>query len=126
MSMDLIVSVPASESISNSLLGDLQAPDQKAMAMNQMARDVLRDGSCVNLQTLECDQGAQFRSSNGSCNNMERPHQVGEVVIFKTDKMICIMVNKQLLLFSRVLATLRTGGYCPLHIQMRQWASGRV
>jgi hypothetical protein len=74
-----IISVPASESISNSLLGDLQAPDQKAMAMNQMARDVLRDGSCVDLPTLECDQGAQFRSSNGSCNNMKRPHQVGGV-----------------------------------------------
>ena len=73
------VSVPASESISNSLLGHLQAPDQTAMAMNQRARDVLRDRSCVELPTLECDEGAQFRSSNGSCNNLERPHQVGEV-----------------------------------------------
>ena len=84
--MDLIVSVPASESIYNSLIGDLQATDQKAMAMNQVARDVLRDGSCVDLPTVECDEGTQFRSSNGSSNNMERPHQVGEVWIFQMIK----------------------------------------
>ena len=80
------ISVPASESISNSLLGHLQAPDQAAIATNQMARDVLRDRSCADLPALQCDKGAQLRSSNGSCNNLERPHQVWEIVILKIIK----------------------------------------
>ena len=74
--MKIIIPATESESISSNILGRLQAPTQKAIEMDTLARNAMKKRSCPNLPMLECDKDSMFRSANGSCNNLHRPYQV--------------------------------------------------
>ena len=47
-----------------------------AIEMDKLAREAIIKRSCVKLAKLDCDKNSQFRSINGSCNNIGSPYQV--------------------------------------------------
>ena len=74
--MKRIIPAAESESISSNILGRLQAPTQKAIEMDTLARNAMKKRSCPNLPMLECNKDTLYRSANGSCNNLQKPYQV--------------------------------------------------
>ena len=69
--MKIIIPAIESESISSNILGCLQAPTQKAIEMDTLARNAMKKRSCPNLPMLECNKDTLYRSAN-----LRRPYQV--------------------------------------------------
>ena len=57
------------------LLHHHQSPVSKSVTTHNQAREALKARQCLDPETISCDETEQYRSFDGSCNNLNQPMQ---------------------------------------------------